>query len=801
MAPTQAALPFPPLPESRNVVINGRCSLRLEDEYCVVTVCGLPFHQYSVHDAVAGAYAMVALANAQMATQEEIGRAFRCSARTVRRHQQRYARGGMAALATRCGWHPGRRRLPPWRLRLIVRLKDEGLSNRAIAHRLGVTEKAIRKQVGPSQDGEQRLLPFEIPVVRQTTSEESALTPRVDQEPSGGGRKTPSEGARAPDAEATQGAVCDRGGDDEPLPLSLDSEPCDRSLDRTLACQGLLDDAAPVFGDATAVPAAGVLLAVPALVASGLLQLARVVYGPIGPAFYGLRTTLLVLLSMALWRITRPEALKERDPAHLGRVLGLDRVPEVKTLRRKLTRLAAFGHGQRLGAELARQRVAQRGGLMGFLYVDGHVRVYHGARTIPKTHVARMRISLPATTDYWVNDQAGDPLFVVTAAANAGMVAMLPQVLGEIRQLIGERRITIVFDRGGWSPKLFKTLIDAGFDILTYRKGTTQRLSEERFVLRQAQLDGREVSFRLCEQEVSFLEGTLLLRQVTRLTDTGHQTPVLTSRRDLTDLEVAYRMFERWRQENFFKYMRQQFLLDALSDYQVEPDDPTRTVPNPQRRIADKEVRAARTEVARLEQAYGAAADTASQRHCPTMDAFKSAHEPLATALHTARAQLKTLMATRRELPKRVEVHDLSEGTVVKLATERKHLTNLIKMVAFQAESDLLALLRPHYARADDEGRTLLHELFHSAADLQVSDTDLTVTLAPLSSPHRTHAVKSICQLLNDTHTTFPGSLLQLRFAVHSPPVRGLAFPGPRPPCQPLPPPNPTAQPDNSSQA
>ena len=320
-------------------------------------------------------------------------------------------------------------------------------------------------------------------------------------------------------------------------------------------------------------------------------------------------------------------------------------------------------------------------------------------------------------------------------------------------------------------------------------------------MLRQAQLDGREVSFRLCEQEVSFLEGTLLLRQVTRLTDTGHQTPVLTSRRDLTDLEVAYRMFERWRQENFFKYMRQEFLLDALSDYQVEPDDPTRTVPNPQRRIADKEVRAARTEVARLEQAYGAAADTASQRHCPTMDAFKSAHKPLATALHTARAQLKTLMATRRELPKRVEVHDLSEGTVVKLATERKHLTNLIKMVAFQAESDLLALLRPHYARADDEGRTLLHELFHSAADLQVSDTDLTVTLAPLSSPHRTHAVKSICQLLNDTHTTFPGSLLQLRFAVHSPPVRGLAFPGPRPPCQPLPPPNPTAQPDNSSQA
>ena len=124
---------------------------------------------------------------------------------------------------------------------------------------------------------------------------------------------------------------------------------------------------------------------------------------------------------------------------------------------------------------------------------------------------------------------------------------------------------------------------------------------------------------------------------------------------------------------------------------------------------------------------------------------------------------------------------------------------NLVKMVAFQAESDSIALLRPHYARIDDEGRTLLHELFHTAADLQVDDGHLTVTLAPLSSPHRTQAVAQICQLLNNTHTTFPGSPLHLRFAVHAPPVRGLAFPGPRPPREPVSPPQPIAQPDNSS--
>jgi hypothetical protein len=94
------------------------------------------------------------------------------------------------------------------------------------------------------------------------------------------------------------------------------------------------------------------------------------------------------------------------------------------------------------------------------------------------------------------------------------------------------------------------------------------------------------------------------------LCDDGHQTQVITSRWDLRDIEVAYRMFERWRQENFFKYMREEFLLDALVDYRIEPEDPTRTIPNPERRALDKEIRAARADLARLEREYGAAPPT-----------------------------------------------------------------------------------------------------------------------------------------------------------------------------------------------
>jgi transposase len=771
---TQQALTLPLPAASNSVVINARCSLRIEADRRVVVVAGLPVHHYRAEDAVAAAYAMVFLVESGFAQQTEVARAFARSERSVRRYQRRYAQGGMAALGRAQGWRRGRRRLSSKRLRSIETLKSQGMSNRAIAHRLGVSEKAIRKLVGASQSAEGAQLAF------------AGITSAAGKPPA---TRVPSATSTRDDADRGTPLVQQCAGacdpisapedDGELVPMSLDRDASDRTFDRQLACLGLLDDAAPLFREGTSVPGVGVLLALPCLVESGLLRISRKLYGEIGPAFYGLRTTLLTLLLMALLRIKRPEHLKERDPAALGRLLGLDRAPEVKTLRRRLTRLAARHCAEQLGAELARLRVDQRGHLMGFLYVDGHVRAYHGERTIAsRAYVARRHLAMPACTDYWINERSGDPLLVITGEVNAALTRALPRILRQVRELVGEQRVTIVFDRGGWSPRLFSTMIKNGFDVLTYRKGRCRRINERRFIRRRAQLDERWVDYLLHDQPVCFLKGKLRLRQVTRLCDGGHQTQVITSRWDLRDIEVAYRMFERWRQENFFKYMREEFLLDALIDYRIEPDDPTRTIPNPERRALDKEISAARADLARREREYGAAAADNTEQRRPTMRGFKIAHGRLGKQLRTARARVARLLEQRRDLPQRVEVRDLGEPAVVKLATERKHLTDIIKMVAYQAESDLLALLRPHYARVDQEGRTLLHELFASAGDIRVCDSELHITLAPLSSPHRTRAAHALCEMLDQTATIFPGSRLRIRFAVRPPPRIGLAFPG-----------------------
>ena len=796
--PEQAELlaPGPSGEGEQVVVINSRCQMRSRDGRRLVVVGGTVIAQYAVGDRMSEALAVVNLVEQGYAEQVAVARAFGCAPRTIRRYQERFETGGLAALGRGGGFPRGRARLRFSRGRSLLQLKARGLSNRMIAQRQGVTEKAIRKRLrrlGWRESGPEPLpLPLE-PAGPAPPEGGEGADPNLSASPEAAPGQTACGAASGsgamslgadpnlsaspvlPPSPRVPAARTEMlpGQGDEPLPFSLDTDPADRRVDRLFAHLGLLDDAAPLFRAGSHVPGAGVLLALPALIESGVIEVAREVYGSLAPAFYGLRTTIVALVLMALLRIKRPEGLKEHPPDDLGRVLGLDRAPEVKTLRRKLRRLAALGRTTEFGRALARRRVASRGQALGFLYVDGHVRAYHGQHPIPKAHVARMRISMPATTDYWVGDDAGDPLFLVTAEANAGLVEMLPKILAEVRPLLGDRRVTVVFDRGGWSPQLFQKIIADGFDILTYRKAPYRRVAKRRFETYPTGAAGGSESYILADQPVRLrlpAHKQLALRQVTRLSDDGrHQTPILTSRRDLCAPEIATRMFGRWKQENFFKYLREEYALDALVEYDVEPDNPLREVPNPARRDIDNQLRQARANLAELEAQYGLAALDNPEQARPTIRGFKIAHGKIGRAIRQALERVATLEARRTKIPTHIPVQQVVTGEVVKLAPERQHLVSLLKMVAYQAESDLVRLVAPHYRRVEDEGRTLIHNALASSADIEVDAHELRVRLTPLSSQHRTVAIASLCEDLNAAKVTFPGTRLRLHLSIGSP--------------------------------
>jgi transposase len=771
------------LPLEEDVPADGRTQINESvwfvdhDGYRVVFRWHEPLYRVALSDTVHLRLVAVSLRQSQLATQAEIARAFGHSVVTQGRWERRYQQQGMDGLMPKR--RPGRpRQLGKGQEALVHKWFGAGVSNLEMARRLGVGETTVRrtlKRLGLRRTPRARQR--RLPAVDKDDTPAAGENPLVDEQ----GEAQEAEPQRDGAVEAFMAPPSD--GSALPGSPTIDRDPRNRSGDRALARLGLLEDALPLFADAESLPRAGVLLAVPLLVRQGLIEVFVNVYGSLHPSFYGLRTIVVTLFLAALLRIKRPEHFKEYRPEDLGAILGLDRAPEVKTVRRKFTRLAAMGRAGQLMEESARRRIAEDEDRVAFLYVDGHVREYHGKFPLFQAKKAQRQVVTPAATDNWVHDAGGEPLLVVTSEVNAKLTQVLEPILADVRRLVGDgRRMTVIFDRGGFSPKLFARLIDAGFDVITYRKGKVKKLASTRFAAVQEKIDGVWREYMICDRprvHVGTLPAEkkshrrkrgkakkrhLWMREVRVARDDGRQTPILTNRQDLSAAMVAYRIFFRWRQENYFKYMAEEFALDALVEYGAEDVPETTDCRNPQWLRLTRRLKDARAEVKRLESELGKQADANTEATRPTMRGFKIAHAELREQLHQAEANVNRLLRKRKKIPARIPACDRKM-----LKTEKKLIADTIKMAAYQVETQLLEMLQDHYARADEEGRTLLHAAFQSPARLEVADGELRVTIAAQSSPHRTAALAVLCEQLDALAVPFPGTHLRLRLAVQAP--------------------------------
>lgn len=773
---TQQSLPLEEPSADGRTYINASLWFVDQDGYRVVFHWHEPLYRVALSDTVHIRQVSVSLRQSELATQAEIAKAFGHSEVTQRRWERRYEEDGLEGLRDKSS--PGRpRQLSKGQDAFVRKWFKADMSNLEMARRLGVGETTIRRTLNRLGLKRQGPVVSWLPGMEEEISSPVIAVPQASDREDGELVVGPQQNNEQ-DTPAVRASASSTSPSSSPGPsLTIDRNPSDRSGDRVLARLGLLEDAVPLFADAEQLPRAGVLLAVPLLVSHGLLETFQEVYGSLGPAFYGLRTTVVTLFLCALLRIKRPEHLKEYSPQELGRIIGLDRAPEVKTVRRKFSRMAAMKQGRRLMDRLAQRRIDQDRGRIAFLYVDGHVREYHGKAPLSKAKKAQRQVATPAATDTWVNDADGEPLLVVTSEMNAALTQILEPILQEVKRLVPEgRRITVIFDRGGYSPKLFARLIDGGFDVMTYRKGKSRKLPHTRFQQRRRKIDGKWVSYWLYDRprvrvgplhpkRKKSTQGQspryLWMREVRVLRDDDRQTPILTNRTDLQAVEVAYRMFNRWRQENFFKYMAEEFALDALVEYGVDEVSVELDRPNPEWTKVDKRLRKAKAEVTRLEAELGAEAASNQEGTRPTMRGFKIAHATLGKRLQRAKTRVQRLYEKRKAMPKRIAASDLAT-----LKTEKKLIADSLKMTAYQVETELLGMLEDHYARCDDEGRTLLHSVFQSSARLEVNDGELRVTIAAQSSPHRTQALAALCEQLNAKTPHFPGTELRLHLVV-----------------------------------
>jgi hypothetical protein len=371
---------------------------------------------------------------------------------------------------------------------------------------------------------------------------------------------------------------------------------------------------------------------------------------------------------------------------------------------------------------------------------------------------------MPGTKDFHVNDRRADPLFFVTAEATESLLATFDtSLLPEVRHLVGpRRRVTIAFDREGWSPKLFAKWKKKSFDVLTYRKGEQSRWQKRFFTTVKGTVGGEKVEYCLAERKVKLSNG-LEVREIRRLTDDGHQTAVITTNDKLPLLAVAHRMFSRWRQENFFRYMRHEFALDHLCTYEVEPADPKRIVPHPERARLEKKLKAVRaTRTRLLERAFELAPGKTTRVGKRQVDEAE-----LDQLIRQRETEAHKLAARIAKLPKHVPIEEVLEPEqIVKLERERKVLVDAIKLTAYRAESALARLVEPFFKRHQDEARKFLKSIFMATADI-IPDRRkrrLTIRFHGLANPRATRALAELCALVNDDAPLYPGSDLRLHF-------------------------------------
>jgi len=548
-------------------------------------------------------------------------------------------------------------------------------------------------------------------------------------------------------------------------------DPLNRTSDRLLAVAGLLEDAEPIFDNCQHVEGAGALLAVAVLAKGGFLESAHKVYQTLGPAFYGLRNIFMTFFLMALLRVKSPEEMQKDHIHKLGRLLGLDRAPSVKTIRRKIKAMA--GRVQAANLMNLRSKEIMNGEAMpdAVLYIDGHVMCYNGGKKIGKTFSNNKNQVVKGATDYWVNLNDGTPLLCIPTAFNDRLNKVLPKIVLEASKSCKGRRITVVFDRGGADGAAYESLVKMNCDFIAYHKNP-EKIDASVFREETCTINKRTYKYapyeRECEVPVyktasggrrSKSGRVVKLREIIIRRDDDGFTHVITTRRDLDKAIACGTLFNRWVQENFFKYMIATYNLDHLYTYKTKkvPDDLDH--PNPEYTSLTKAKKKIRHAIVVL---LGKEIDNIAANKLDDMLKIHSRKKGVTgKKLQALSDKLSVVNKALVSTPKRENVAGYEM-----LESETRLIGNIVKMTTWDAEGQLANLVRSKWNGTNGNERGIVESFLQSTGSLEVAEGKLFIRLQSQFIPKRTHLLKHICSTLTDYQVCYPGTKNMMVFEV-----------------------------------
>jgi len=622
-------------------------------------------------------------------------------------------------------------------------LLDHGRSRTETAHEIGVKPDTLRKAL---HDGRLHA---------------STLSPSVSH-----------EATSKSDRDRTDGEVA-----------GILGTACTRIVERVCAAFGQIDGVDTHFEPCLDVPKGGVLCSLPALLANGLLEGSEALLGKV-KGYYTMFHILLLLAYMALCRIKTVEQIRGHSPGELGKLMGLDRVPEVRCLRNKLDDLSRNQAAEMWAAHLSKYWMECDITAVGTLYIDGHVRVYHGGLTKPpRRYVSRERLCLRGISDYWVNDAVGRPFFMVEKAIDPGLIKTLehdivPRLLKDVpnqptvEELAGNPyfcRFIMIFDREGYSPAFFHRMWkNHRIGCMTYHKHPDTPWPEECFAEQTVPMPGGEIVQMLLAERGSLVgsgKQSFWMREVRKLTETGHQTSIISTAYDLSHTMLAARMFSRWCQENFFRYMMQHFAIDQLQEYGTEEFSDTETVVNPAWRELNRQRSSLNNKLRYRRAGFGQLTHHAeSKRNEKKYNQWLKKKSDLLEEIEHFEHQLAEVKVKIKQTQKHILWSDLPDkDKFYRLAPSRKRLTDTVRMIAYRAETAMAGLL---VGRTIDmpAARTLLQDLYKTEADIlpQLDKGRLRIRIHGASRPAANKVWKKLFEKLNESETKYPGTDLCL---------------------------------------
>jgi len=419
--------------------------------------------------------------------------------------------------------------------------------------------------------------------------------------------------------------------------------------------------------------------------------------------------------------------------------------------------------------DLTRQAYSRReAGRPVTFFVDNHSRPYTGQHRVMWCWRMQDKRPRPGTSDYYVHDRSGRPVFRVTLA-NHGSLAQVLLPISTLLSMSLEQgaRILVGFDRGGSFPEVLAAIRKSpGLEFVTYERAPYRKLPRQRFEskgqaieIERSDSDDKQ-TILVIEDRCNLGKGRGRVRRLRLLMpDDGAQVNVLTNSAE--DAEWLVRtLFGRWSQENGFKYGVERWGINQLDGRQVEAFAPDTIIPNPKKRRLKRELDELRQTEGTLRRQLARLEGTDKAQARAALEA------KLAAILRT----LARVEARHQQQPERIALGETEiAGKLVHHRSEYKTMIDTLRAAGANAEAELASLLAPHLKRPR-EAKRALQNLFAAAGDIKVRKHSITVCLDPPGTANEREAFKQLLVVVNRWKLRHPGdpSRRPLRFEVQN---------------------------------